>query len=203
MKNLKPFIVLLLSLTLIYGSTYFSFEEKKIFWYLYTFTILVGMAISFLSVKVKDELPTWKYTLFGVGFGTLTYGFIRLSYILIQQIDRSFLKGTSKFLNTYGPNNIWHYLLLIFIIVVGQELFWRGFVQEKLKLYVPTVIACVLTSILFALAISLSGFMPAVICAFVVSLIFSFLYEWKKSMPLNIVAHEIFVLLLFVILPFV
>lgn len=202
MKKFKPFIVLLLALAFIFGSMYFSFEEKKIFWYLYTFTLLVGIAITILFGKYKDELPTWKYIVFGIGFGTITYGFVRLSYIILHQIDKGFFKGTTKFLNTYGPNNIWHYLLLIFIIVVGEEIFWRGFVQEKLKLYVPAIVSCVITSTLFALAISLSGYMPGVVCAFFVSLIFGLLYEWKKSMPLNIVAHEVFILLMFLILPF-
>ncbi|MBB5149262.1 MULTISPECIES: CPBP family intramembrane glutamic endopeptidase [Ureibacillus] len=203
MKFSKQMIVLLLSLAFIFISMYCSFEVKKIFWHLYTFTLLVGTAISILFGKFKDELPTWKYILFGIGFGTITYGIIRLGYMLLKFTDSSSIKTIRKFLETYGPNNIWHYLLLIFIIVVGEELFWRGYVQHALKQYVSPVIACIMTSLLFALAISLSGFIHGVICAFIISLIFGFLYEWKKSMPLVIVAHEVFVLLLFLILPFI
>ncbi|NLY79541.1 MAG: CPBP family intramembrane metalloprotease [Lysinibacillus sp.] len=202
MKNSKQLILLLLSLAFIFISMYFTFEEKKIFWYLYTFTLLVGTAISILYGKFKDELPTWKYMLYGIGYGTITYGIIRLGYIILNYIDDDLLKTVRKFLDSYGPNNIWHYLLLIFIIVVGEEIFWRGYVQEKLKQFVSPILSCIFTSVLFSLAIALSGFIPGVICAFVIALIFGALYEWKQSLPLVIVAHETFILFLFLILPF-
>lgn len=202
MKYSKHLIILLLSLIFIYVSMYFTFEEKKIFWYLYTFTLLVGMAISILYGKFKDELPTWKYILFGIGFGTITYGIIRLGYIILKYVDDDLLKTIRKFLETYGPNNIWHYLLLILFVVVGEELFWRGYVQETLKQFVSPIVSCVITSLLFALAIALSGFIPGMIAAFFVAFIFGLLYEWKQSMPLVIIAHEVFILLFFLVLPF-
>jgi len=43
--------------------------------------------------------------------------------------------------------------------------------------------------------------MLGVIAALVTSIIWGFLYEWRKSMPLVIVAHVVFVLLLFLVLP--
>lgn len=202
MKYSKHLMILLLSLIFIYVSMYFTFEVKKIFWYLYTFTLLIGMAISILYGKFKDELPTWKYILFGIGYGTITYGIIRLGYIILKYVDDDLLKTIRKFLETYGPNNIWHYLLLILFVVVGEELFWRGYVQEKLKQFVSPIVACVITSLLFALAIALSGFIPGMIAAFFVALIFGLLYEWKQSMPLVIIAHEVFILLLFLVIPF-
>lgn len=201
MKNVKQSIVLLLSLIFIYVSMYFSFDEKDVFWYLYTFTLLVGTTISILFGTFKDEIPTWKYILFGIVYGTITYGIVRFGYIILKLIDQQLLNSIQSFLKTYGPNNIWHYLLLIFIIVVGEELFWRGFVQEKLKQYVSPVISCIISNVLFAFAIAFSGFIPGVIAVFVIGLIFSFLYEWKQSIPLVIVAHEVLILLLFLILP--
>lgn len=203
MKLSKHQIVLLLSLAFIFISMYFTFDEKKIFWHLYTFTLLVAIAISILFGKFRDELPTWKYLLFGIGYGTITYGIIRLGYIILKYTDNDSPKMIRNFLETYGPNNIWHYLLLFFIIVIGEELFWRGYVQQAFKQYASPILSCIITSILFALAIALSGFVPGVICAFVVSLIFGLLYEWKQSLPLVIIAHEVFVVLLFIILPFI
>jgi len=203
MKLSRQTVVLLLSLAFIFVCMYFTFEEKNIFWHLYTFTLLVGTAISILFGKFKDELPTWKYILFGIGFGTITYGIIRVGYIFLKFLDHGSIKQIRKFLETYGSNNIWHYLLLIFIIVIGEELFWRGYVQHALKQYVSPIFSCIITSLLFALAMALSGFIPGVICAFITSLIFGLLYEWKKSMPLVIVAHEVFIVLLFIVFPFI
>ena len=201
MRITKHLIGLLLSLLFIYIMLSYSFEESQVFWYLYTFTLLVGMSIAIISNKFKDELPTWKYFIFGIGYGTILYGIVRLGYILLTNIDGSIAKSISKFLDTYGPTNIWHYLLLIFIVVVGEELFWRGYVQQQLKKWMSPAIAVIITSILFALSVIISGFIPGAVAALFAGVILGTLYEWKQSMPLIIIAHEVFVLLLFMILP--
>lgn len=201
MRITKHLIGLLLSLLFIYIMLSYSFEESKVFWYLYTFTLLVGMSIAIISNKIKKELPTWKYFIFGIGYGTILYGIVRLGYILLTNIDGSIAKSISKFLDTYGPTNIWHYLLLIFIVVVGEELFWRGYVQQQLKKWMSPAIAVIITSILFALSVIISGFIPGAVAALFAGVILGTLYEWKQSMPLIIIAHEVFVLLLFMILP--
>ncbi|SOB91868.1 hypothetical protein SAMN05880501_101399 [Ureibacillus xyleni] len=201
MKFSKQTLVLLLSIFFVIIMLFYTFEETTIFWYLYTFTLLVGMAIAMLAGKFDDELPTWKYLILGIGYGTILYAIVRLGNIIVSKVEPGMLKTVSKFLETYGPNNIWHYLLLIFIIVVGEELFWRGYVQQQLKQWFTPIVAVVFTSVLFALSVAISGFVLGAIAALIAGLMWGFLYEWKKSMPLIIVAHEVFILLLFMIIP--
>ena len=201
MGNSKQFVGLLLSLIFIYVMLYITFNETTIFWHLYTFTVLVGIAIAMIYGKFKDELSTWHYLLFGIGYGTILYGMVRIGFLLITNLNGSTEKNITKFLNTYGPANIWHYLLLIFIIVIGEELFWRGFIQQHLKNWLSPKLAILSTSILFALSVAISGFWPGVLAAFLAGLVWGALYEWKKSLPLIIVSHQVFILLLFMILP--
>ncbi|TSI04201.1 CPBP family intramembrane glutamic endopeptidase [Lysinibacillus sp. BW-2-10] len=201
MRFSKQNVALLLSLLFIYTILFYTFEESQIFWYLYTFTLLVGIAIATIAGDFKDELPTWKYLIFGVGYGTILYAIVKLGYIVLVKIDGSTTKTISKFLNEYGPANIWHYLLLIFIIVVGEELFWRGYIQQQFKKWVSPWIAVLITSVLFAFSVWISGFVLGAVAALVTGLVWGFLYEWKKSMPLIIVSHEVFILLLFMIAP--
>lgn len=201
MQNIKRNTMLLCSLLFIYVMLYFTFENVAVFWYLYAFTMLVCMALAIISSKFEDQLPTWHYLLYGIGYGTITYGIIRFGYFLAPYIDDNLLKEVTKFLNIYSPTNIGHYLLLIFIISIGEELFWRGFVQQKLKHFVQPFVAVLITTVLCTISIALSGFLLGAIAAFVVSVIFGLLYEWRKSMPLIIVAHVVFVLLLFLVLP--
>lgn len=203
MKKNKQTIVLLLSLLFIYAMLAFTFKEKEIFWYLYTFTLLVCIAISLIFGKFEDRLPTWQYLIYGTGYGTIAYGIIKLGYILLPYIDASAPKEISKFLATYGPVHIGHYLMLIFIIVVGEEMFWRGFIQQGLKRFTKPIYAIFITAILFGLSVAISGFIPGVIAAFITSLLWGALYEWKKSLPLVIVSHIVFVLLLFLVLPII
>ena len=199
--NSKQNSILLLSLLFTYGMLAFTFANPAVFWYLYTFTLLVCIAIAILVGKIEDQLPTWQFLLFGIGYGTITYGFIRFGYWLAPFVNDSLVRSVQKFLTVYGPQNIWHYVFLVFIVAIGEELFWRGYVQQQLKRFMRPAFAVLVTAILCAFSIALSGFMLGMIAAFVASVIWGFLYEWRKSMPLIIVAHVVFVLLLFLVLP--
>lgn len=201
MEKSKQFVGLLLSLIFIYVMLYITFKEVNIFWYLYTFTLLVGIAIAIVYGKFMDEVSTWQYIIYGIGYGTILYGIVRLGYLLITKVDSGAQMAITRFLEAYGPANIGHFLLLVFIIVLGEELFWRGYVQQYFKKWVSSKMAVIITSVLFALSVAISGFWLGVVAAFVAGLIWGFLYEWKKSLPLIIVSHEVFILLLFMILP--
>lgn len=201
MNNHKQTILLLLALAFIYGMMFYTFHEKAIFWYLYTFTLLVGIAISLVASKFEDRLPTWQYLLFGIGYGTIIYGFVKLGALLLPFINAGFSNEVAKFLKVYGPDNIFHYLMLIFIIATGEEMFWRGYVQQQLKRFTTPMWAVFVSTLLFSLSLAISGFMPGAMAAMVAGLILGALYEWKKSLPLIIVSHVVFVLLLFLVLP--
>ena len=199
--NYKEIILLIASLIFVYFMMYYTFENKTIFWYLYAFTLLVGIAISLITSTFKDELPTWNYLLFGIGYGTILYGIVKIGDIIMPHMDNKFEKELTQFLNTFAPQNIWHYLLLVFVIVIGEEMFWRGYVQQKLKMYTQPIYAVFVTSLLFSLSLAISRFAAGAIAALVTSMILGILYEWKKSLPLIIIAHETFVILLFLVLP--
>ncbi|WPK12210.1 type II CAAX endopeptidase family protein [Lysinibacillus louembei] len=201
MKFVKQAPILLLSLIFMYAMLFYTFSEKAIFWYLYTFTLLVGIAISLVTEKFEDSLPTWQYLIFGIGYGTITYGIVKVGYLILPFISPNAPQQIANFLAKYGPSTVWHYLLLIFIIVVGEEMFWRGFVQQQLKRFVKSSYAVLITALLFSISVAISGFIPGVIAAFVSGLLWGALYEWKKSLPLIIVSHVVFVLLLFLVLP--
>ena len=201
MKNKKQTIILLVALIFIFSMMYFTFYEKSIFWYLYAFTLLVGITVSLLAGKFEDRIPTWQYLIYGIGYGTITYGLVKLGYMLMPYIDKNAVNEITKFLDVYGPQNIFHYLLLIFIVAVGEEMFWRGYVQQQLKQFTSPFWAVIVTSILFSLSLALSGFMPGALAAIVAGILWGTLYEWKKSLPLIIVSHIVFVLLLFLVLP--
>lgn len=203
MKRQKETIVLLLSLLFIYAMLVYTFSEPAIFWYLYTFTLLVSIAIALVFSQFEDQLPTWQYLLYGTGYGTITYGLVKFGYVLLPYVDTSATRDVAKFLITYGPTNIWHYLMLIFIIVIGEEVFWRGYIQQQIKRFSSTKVAIFVTALLFSVSLAISGFLPGALAAFITGIIFGTLYEWKKSLPLIIIAHLVFVLLLFLVLPIV
>lgn len=178
-----------------------SFNNTDIFWYTYTFTLLIGMALAFTFGEIMDRLSTTRYLLIGLPIGIIGYLIIKLTYLILPFISESAFNNVKDLLDTYSPSNIWQYILLIAIIVAGEEMLWRAYIQQTLKKFVSTKIAILLTACHFALALLLCGYYIGAIAAFLSSLVFGALYEWLKSLPLLIVAHLIMVLLLFLLLP--
>lgn len=180
---------------------YFTFSNSNIFWYMYTFTTLLFIAASFVHGKMEDEVQTWEFLIFGVGYGTLTYGLIAAGFHLFSIFSNQTILSVENFLESYGPTTVWHYLLLMLIIAPGEELFWRGFIQQKLKAYMSPFFAVVTAALLFGFSLSFSGFWLGVIAACFSGFIWGLLYEWKRSMPLIIIAHITMTILLFLVLP--
>jgi len=201
LKLLAPHFRWTILIAVVYVMLYFTFSNEKIFWYIYTFTMLLFMAVSFILGKMEDEVQTWEYLIFGIGYGTLTYGLIATGYRFFSIFTDMAEVSVDQFLSNFGPTTVWHYLLLILIIAPGEEFFWRGFVQQKLKTTMSPFFAVVISSLLFSLSMAFSGFWLGVLAAFISGMFWGVLYEWKKSMPLIIIAHITMVILLFLVLP--
>lgn len=192
---------LILSLLFVYAFTWITFSNDKVFWYFYTFTILFLMSMAFYYAKIEDELKTFQYFILGILFGTLTYILMLVGYKLIDIAPFTSTKSVDAFVTKFGPSTIWHYLLLLLIIAPGEELFWRGFIQQQLKKYLSPTYAIIVSAALFGFSLIFSGFWYGMLGAFFTGLVFGFLYEWKKSMPLIILAHITMLVLLLLVFP--
>lgn len=201
MMNSLKFYTFFIILAISYFLFFFTFQSEATFWYFYTFTVLFLTGISFFYAHFDDEVQTFEYLLLGIGYGTITYGFFAASYWVLDSLPFMSVQPIHEFLELFGPTNIWHYILLFFIIAPAEELFWRGFVQQYLKRYLPTFYAVLAAALLFALSLGVSGFFYGALAGFIVGTIWGLLYEWKKSMPLLIVTHITALTLLFLILP--
>ncbi len=182
---------------------WFSFSNEKVFWYFYAFTTLFLASIAFYAGDIKDELKTIPFMLYGLLFGAFSYMLLGLIYKAIEVLPFISTKSIGSFLKIYGPENLWHFILLFIIIVPGEELFWRGFLQKRLKNIVSPAYAIIISAILFGISFIFSGFYLGMIAAAVIGALLGILYEWKKSMPLIIVAHITMLLLFFIIFPIV
>jgi uncharacterized protein len=192
---------LILLLPLAFALYNLAFQDTAVFWYMYTFALLVLISLSLISSKVYDELATWKSMIYGLGYGTIIYAIIAGGFQVLKWLPVNIEGSVASFLSAFAPTSIWHYLLLMFIIVPGEEIFWRGYVQQKLKQYLPTVYAVLISALLFGLALGFGSFVPGVLAGIVTGIILGFLYEWKRSMPLLIIAHLVMIVLLFLVLP--
>lgn len=180
---------------------YFTFQDRAIFWYIFTGSILVLITFAMFQEAVDDEAELFKYILLGVISGLLIYLLFWLGFQVIDIFNLPFEKSIKKLYRWFAPSQFWHYLALILVAAPGEELFWRGFIQKRLMRYFGPVASIFGGAILYASAHLYSGTFILMLAAFVSGLIWGVLYLWKKSMPLVIVSHIIFDIMIFLILP--
>lgn len=194
-----PFFLAMLIITTIL--MIYSFKQVDVFWYTYTFTLLIGMALAFSIGEIMDRLSFWRYFLIGLFVGIIGYIAMKYSYLFLETFSNNAFANVKELLQIYSPTNIWQYILLIVIIVAGEEMLWRAYIQQAFKKYFSIHLSILFSAMHFGLALLICGYYIGAIAALLSSIVFGYIYEWLKSLPLLIVAHLIMVLLLFLLLP--
>jgi len=181
---------------------FFSFQERTIFWYIFTGSILVLISYSMFQDDVEDNISFIAYLFWGAVSGALLYVIFWLGFHALDSLIPSFDKSVAKLYKRYAPSLFWQYIALIIVAAPGEELFWRGFIQKRLLAALPPFISIGIGALLYASVHLYSGSFFLVLAALISGLVWGWLYYWKKSMPLVIVSHIVFDLLIFIILPF-
>ncbi|MED4203417.1 CPBP family intramembrane glutamic endopeptidase [Neobacillus mesonae] len=202
LKNLTLDFRLIFGLILAHILIYFAFHDKAIFWYIFTGSILVLIVYSMFQGDVDDESSFIQYIFLGVISGMILYAIFWLGHQLIELTSFPFDKEIRKLYKWYAPLYFWQYIALVLVAAPGEELFWRGFLQKRLLKYFKPVGSILIGSFFYASVHIYSGSSLLVFAAFLSGLAWGGLYFWKRSMPLVIVSHIIFDLMLFIILPF-
>nr|WP_286170655.1 CPBP family intramembrane glutamic endopeptidase [Bacillus sp. NTK071] len=99
-----------------------------------------------------------------------------------------------------APIQGWHYVSLIFVIIPGEELFWRGVVQdhvEKATLRYPVILA----ALLYMSAHIYAGAFLLLVAAVLAGTVWGYLYKKTSNMTIPIISHLVFDLLLLVFFP--
>jgi membrane protease YdiL (CAAX protease family) len=100
-----------------------------------------------------------------------------------------------------GPSELWHYLLLVLIIVPGEEIFWRGYIQGAISKWKNGSGSVLIAACFYAFAHLWSGNLMLVAAAFTAGIAWGALFEWKRSLVLIIISHLVFDVWLLVVIP--
>ena len=193
---------ILIGLIIAHVLLYFSFHDKAIFWYIFSGSILVLIAYAMFQEEVDDELSFIQYLFLGAISGFLLDIVFWLGIRALDFLQLPHNRSIENLYKWFAPSLFWQYLALVLVAAPGEELFWRGFIQKRLlKNFTPTV-SILTASILYASVHIYSGSFLLVLAAFLSGLVWGYLYFLKRSMPLVIVSHIIFDLMVFIILPF-
>lgn len=192
---------LLLSIILAHVLLYMTFSDRDIFWYLYTAANLFFISFAIISEKIDDKQKTRSYLKYGVLSGLLLYALFFVGHLLLPVLPFSWEKQVASMYKWYSPQFSWHYIVLILVFIPGEELFWRGFIQKRLSVYFNDLTAIIAASMLYASIFLYSDKFIWVLAAFVAGLFWGSLYVWKRSIPMLIISHLVFDVLLIVLFP--
>lgn len=182
---------------------YFSFDQTKVFWYLLTGTTLFLISFTVMNEEIDDQAPLFQYLLYGIASGLVLYGLFWIGNLLIDVLSiKPFDKQVDKLYSKFAPESIWHYIPLILVIIPGEEFFWRGFILKRISTFFNKWTSIIVSTILYASVYIFTDYPILILTALIVGVVLGWLYQWKKSLPLVIISHLTFSLMMFLFLPF-
>ena len=92
-------------------------------------------------------------------------------------------------------------LALLFIIGPGEEIYWRGFIQNTLSKRMGEKKGYIISVLLYVGVHIITGNVMLVIAALVCGIFWGWLYQKEKSLLPVIISHAIWDLIIFVIFP--
>jgi uncharacterized protein len=193
---------ILIGLIIAHVLLFFTFHDRTIFWYIFSGSVLVLIAYSTFQEEVDDQVSFIQFIFLGALSGFFLYFVFWLGIWAMMILHLPYDTSIKHLYNWYAPTIFWQYLALVLVAAPGEELFWRGFIQKRLSKEFNPVVSILASSILYASVHLYSGSFLLVLAAFISGLVWGYLYYLKKSMPLVIVSHIIFDLMVFIIFPF-
>lgn len=143
-----------------------------------------------------NEYPTLRILALGVLFVVFSFPFAQLAYWInmqlplpdwMLQLEDSTEQMIKGLLVMEHPGELLFNLLVIAVLpAIGEELLFRGVVQQQLARWINPVLAIWVTAILFsAIHMQFAGFFPRMLLGAVLGYVF----YWSRSLWLPIAAH--------------
>jgi uncharacterized protein len=184
---------------LIHLGFFISFTEKQWFWLLFPLLYLLLISIS-LKVQLPRKLSSKEWTA-GALSGMTLYGIFVFGHSLLLPLPFPIEGYVYDLYESIGPKEWWQHGLLL-LIIAGEELFWRLFVQKRLLGGLDRRKRILLATALYT-SVHLYSFNPLLIMAAITGGIYwGWLYERSGNIYVLILSHFVFDLFLLYILPF-
>ncbi|WP_226680691.1 CPBP family intramembrane glutamic endopeptidase [Sutcliffiella horikoshii] len=182
-----------------------SFSLTDYFWFFFPISLFILILVSLNDKKPirlnAQRLFTFHDISYGILTGTILYGIFFIAYLLLKVIPLPLITFVGELYLIVGPNSWWHYFVLVLIIIPGEEIFWRRYIQSKLVEKYGMLIGVMAGGCLYALAHMWTGNPMLVAAAATAGVVWGALYVWKNSLTLVIISHLVFDLWLLVIIP--
>jgi len=171
------------------------------------FWVKIGCSVIIICLySLIWQRPNVRFTLKDVLAGILSaavlYGLFALGNVLApyiipgagRQIGGIYNLGT-------GTDRILIFLLLCFITGPGEEIFWRGFLQENLMRRFGDLQGFVIGTLIYGGVHLFSLNLMLILAALVAGAFWGGLYLWRRDLGLVIVSHSLWSAFIFAVFP--
>lgn len=179
--------------------------HNNYFWIAMTFSASFLAIFSIVTQKKnfrKLLVVNRKYIAIGVIHAIVLYGFSRFGVYIAQNLFDFVVPQIEAIYSTRSQMDALYIgLLLIFLIGPAEEIFWRGFVQNKLEKTTNSKKAFVITTAIYALVHVWALNPMLMLAALVLGVHWGLMFKRYKSIVPGLISHALWDAMIFVIFP--
>ena len=171
------------------------------------FWVKIGLSVIAVSLySLFWQRPKISFQLHSFLYGLVSAAILYLIFFLGNKLALQILPGAKTQVGAIyylgvGVNKALVFLLLFFITGPGEEIFWRGFLQDHLMAAQGRFPGYLITTFLYAGVHVFSWNLVLILAALVAGSFWGLLYLWKRSLLIQIVSHSFWSAVIFAVAP--
>ena len=171
------------------------------------FWVKIGLSVAAVSLySLFWQRPRISFQLRSFLLGLFSAALLYLIFFLGNKLAPTILPGAKIQVGGIyslgaGGNKILIFLLLFFITGPGEEIFWRGFLQDRLMKRWGNFSGYLMTTALYGGVHIFSCNLMLILAAFVAGTFWGFLYLWKRDVLVQITSHSFWSAVIFAVAP--
>jgi uncharacterized protein len=171
------------------------------------FWVKIGLSVVAVSLySLFWQRPRISFQLRSFLLGLFSAVLLYLIFFLGNKLASTILPGAKTQVGGIyslgaGGNKILIFLLLFFITGPGEEIFWRGFLQDRLMKRWGNFSGYLMTTALYGGVHIFSCNLMLILAAFVAGASWGFLYLWKRDLLVQITSHSFWSAVIFAVAP--
>ncbi len=179
-----------------------SFLYEIPFWLMFTISFLLLSVASIRFGNFEAKNFSILNMVISILSGLFMYGLFYIGKIGSAILFPNELAEVATLYTMVQPQLNWHYFALFLIIIPGEELFWRGFIQRNVETKFENKLVVIFISSLLYMSANIYTFNPLFLLAtFAGGVVWGTLYMWKRNIVLTIISHTVLNLFLLVLFP--
>ncbi|WP_099223222.1 CPBP family intramembrane glutamic endopeptidase [Listeria costaricensis] len=178
-----------------------SFNYKSSFWYMYGAAMLFLVSFGIFNVDLQKKNSFIKGVIPAVFSAVILYVIFYIGAFILKIMPFGLDHSVQSAFHRFATDDWYIWILMIVAIVPGEEIFWRGFVLQRLLNAFQTWFAILLATVILTVIVAFSGSFALTIGMFAATLFWNFLYVWRPSLLMTYLSHLLFVFLLLAALP--